>query len=134
MLSRGRAEALRARYRAHRDRADAMAARRQAHRPMARSQEHTAAGLDASVSSAWDSLADAFVAAHMKHNVYMELHLHALDAGEAALALSEDFVGCGADTLDMQQAWERSMRATEKADDALLEAWAALVAAGERAQ
>merc|ERR1719245_1555825 len=90
------------------------------------------ANIDGGAATTWNSLVDSFVQAHMKHNMYVQLRMLALDAGESATARGKRFLGCNADTVDLQQSWQHAMDAETRAEAALLDAWSATVATQER--
>jgi len=80
----------------------------------------------------WNQLADFFIQAHQRHAVFVESRLRALDAAEEAANAVDHYLACGLEQQKVQEIWQKQVRAEERADDALLEAWAATVAAQER--
>ena len=49
-----------------------------------------------------------------------------------ALNLAQNFSQCNSDTASLHDAWQRAMRAEERSNEALLEAWSATLTAAER--
>jgi len=80
----------------------------------------------------WNQLADYFVAAHEKHNIFAESRYQVLDKSEYIARRANQYVSCGSDLGGLQLAWEDALHSEERAADTLLEAWAATVATQER--
>jgi len=102
--------------------------------PQASAYAHadTFAELGLGAASVWNSLFDSMLRAHEKHNILVEFRLRALDDMDAALTKAKGFTGCGADPQELHEAWFQAMRSDSVTNDALLEAWAAMVSAQER--
>ena len=82
--------------------------------------------------SAWMSILESFLRCHEKHDAFTMLHLKALDQVEYAVTLAKNFSRCeGADTVALRESWQRAMRAEERSNEALLEAWSASIATSE---
>ncbi|CAJ1367952.1 unnamed protein product, partial [Effrenium voratum] len=89
---------------------------------------------DTSSQVLWSSLLDAFLRAHEKHSFFTMLRGQALDATDAALDMAKNFTQCGVDAAELRDAWQVAHQAERRAGEALQEAWAASMAAGERFQ
>ncbi|CAE7338972.1 NEK5 [Symbiodinium sp. CCMP2592] len=80
-------------------------------------------------------LLESFLRAHEKHTAFIMLRMQALDQSDEAIHAASNFSQCGgADTSALREAWQRLLRAEERAGAALQEAWAATLAATERLQ
>lgn len=92
-------------------------------------------GVSNDVLTHWNQLADYFVAAHEKHAVFLESKALALATSEQVARNAQKFVGCeGQQLVDLEAGWRKSLDIDERTSHALLEAWAAIVAAQERVQ
>jgi len=93
----------------------------------------SAGGVSDDVLTHWNQLADYFVAAHEKHAVFLESKAQALATAEKVVRNADRYVGCDGQQLgDLEAAWHKALDNDERASYALLEAWAAIVAAHER--
>ncbi|CAE7346952.1 NEK5 [Symbiodinium natans] len=76
-------------------------------------------------------LVEALIRCHEKHSTYTMLHSKAMRQMDAALAAAHNFTRCDADTKALHEAWQLAVRAEERSQEVLIEAWATTVAAAE---
>lgn len=86
---------------------------------------------DLSLKSSPSYLVEALLRCHEKHSTYVMLHSKALHQMDAALAKAQNFTTCNADTQALHEAWQLAVRAEERSQEVLIEAWAATVAGAD---
>eukprot|EP00928_Gymnodinium_smaydae_P021336 TRINITY_DN1830_c0_g1_i3.p1 TRINITY_DN1830_c0_g1~~TRINITY_DN1830_c0_g1_i3.p1 ORF type:complete len:2089 (+),score=368.20 TRINITY_DN1830_c0_g1_i3:493-6267(+) len=68
---------------------------------------------------------------HEKHVYFIDLKHRAMDLHDALLADTKVYTSCGTDLATLKAQWQRANAAEDAATDALLQAWAASLAAEE---